>query len=452
LAPRTPAAASDAADAEEATRIVTARPGPPSVTPDDPDADISEERTIAYDASAFMRDLRNGRPPTGPVPKPSPAPVVPSPVPAAVRAGAPIEAGSDPSDPLDATEEFNARGYALPSLRTGPAAPVPPPTAAPLAADPFAPVPTGAFSRDPAIGVYGSVDAEAIEEIQDEDVQAESPAAGIGAGGAIAAASSAPGLVPADGGFADDPANNFFADELAEAELLIQRGLLEAARDLLNKVREEVAVSPRIDHMMARIAARTNGEPEPPGPWEQQLLDDVANQLNELDGLSPPGHAAGRPDQISVEEVLSQFKRGVAETVADDDASTHFDLGIAYREMGLLDDAVGEFEIAARSLGRAADAFYVIALVRAEQGRNDDALAALTRALAAPQATTAQRAAAEFQRGVVLETAGHGRDAVVAFKRSRALGTATAELDRRLSALVAIHGDVAVDDAVAAKG
>jgi tetratricopeptide (TPR) repeat protein len=70
---------------------------------------------------------------------------------------------------------------------------------------------------------------------------------------------------------------------------------------------------------------------------------------------------------------------GVAETVAEDDAATHYDLGIAYREMGLLDDAVGEFEIAARSAQRAADACFMVALVRADQGRHDDALAALVR-------------------------------------------------------------------------
>ena len=29
-----------------------------------------------------------------------------------------------------------------------------------------------------------------------------------------------------------------------------------------------------------------------------------------------------------------------------EDVETHYDLGIAYKEMGLIDDAIGEFEVA----------------------------------------------------------------------------------------------------------
>ena len=42
------------------------------------------------------------------------------------------------------------------------------------------------------------------------------------------------------------------------------------------------------------------------------------------------------------------FKKGVAEHLSPTDYDTHFNLGIAYREMGLLDEAIGEFQIAAK--------------------------------------------------------------------------------------------------------
>jgi tetratricopeptide (TPR) repeat protein len=50
----------------------------------------------------------------------------------------------------------------------------------------------------------------------------------------------------------------------------------------------------------------------------------------------------------TLEEIVEGFKKGVAEHLSPTDYDTHFNLGIAYREMGLLDEAVGEFQLAAK--------------------------------------------------------------------------------------------------------
>ncbi|MDP7039885.1 MAG: tetratricopeptide repeat protein [Myxococcota bacterium] len=44
-----------------------------------------------------------------------------------------------------------------------------------------------------------------------------------------------------------------------------------------------------------------------------------------------------------VSEVFSKFKQGVEKEVSNEDIQTHYDLGIAYMEMGLLQDAIREF-------------------------------------------------------------------------------------------------------------
>ena len=48
-------------------------------------------------------------------------------------------------------------------------------------------------------------------------------------------------------------------------------------------------------------------------------------------------------------ELLAQFKAKVAENVSAEDAGSHYDLGLAFKEMGLIDEAIGEFQIAMRS-------------------------------------------------------------------------------------------------------
>jgi tetratricopeptide (TPR) repeat protein len=48
-------------------------------------------------------------------------------------------------------------------------------------------------------------------------------------------------------------------------------------------------------------------------------------------------------------ELLSQFKQKVSENVSAEDSAAHYDLGLAFKEMGLVDEAIGEFQIAMRA-------------------------------------------------------------------------------------------------------
>lgn len=54
-------------------------------------------------------------------------------------------------------------------------------------------------------------------------------------------------------------------------------------------------------------------------------------------------------DQADFAKMLSQFKQKVSEHVDADDVSAHHDLGTAYMEMGLLDEAISEFQTALRA-------------------------------------------------------------------------------------------------------
>lgn len=244
-------------------------------------------------------------------------------------------------------------------------------------------------------------------------------------------------------GWEGDPANQFFPDELEEAEFFIQQELLDEAREILTSILEDVPDSGRVQWMLARIDARESGQPEPPAPWEQKLEEQILEEVQaHLDGLGfdglddgpqlPLGDATA---QVSVEEVLSQFKKGIAETVPEDDAATHYELGIAYREMGLHEDAISEFQIASRAPTRAVDARFLIGLVRVELGQREEALRAFEDALALPTATRDQRGAAEYERGVCLEDLGRHAEALLALKAARAHGSRAVDLERRIRAL-----------------
>lgn len=48
-------------------------------------------------------------------------------------------------------------------------------------------------------------------------------------------------------------------------------------------------------------------------------------------------------------ELLSQFKSKVSEHLPPEDAAAHYDLGLAFKEMGLIDEAIAEFQVALRA-------------------------------------------------------------------------------------------------------
>ena len=54
-------------------------------------------------------------------------------------------------------------------------------------------------------------------------------------------------------------------------------------------------------------------------------------------------------EQREFQEILDQFKRGIEQNLEVDDYEAHYDLGIAFKEMGLLDEAIAEFQKALRS-------------------------------------------------------------------------------------------------------
>ena len=49
-------------------------------------------------------------------------------------------------------------------------------------------------------------------------------------------------------------------------------------------------------------------------------------------------------EQADFDEMLRRFKRGVAENVEAEDYEAHYDLGVAYKEMGLVDEAIAQFQ------------------------------------------------------------------------------------------------------------
>jgi tetratricopeptide (TPR) repeat protein len=78
---------------------------------------------------------------------------------------------------------------------------------------------------------------------------------------------------------------------------------------------------------------------------------DLGAELEEELAAEDRTAAAGAGAPL-VEDLLREFQKGVREHLDEKDFETHYNLGIAYKEMELHDEAIQEFRLAARDPGR----------------------------------------------------------------------------------------------------
>ncbi|HEV7669161.1 MAG TPA: tetratricopeptide repeat protein [Thermoanaerobaculia bacterium] len=109
-----------------------------------------------------------------------------------------------------------------------------------------------------------------------------------------------------------------------------------------------------LDEAEALRSAEPNGQGAPPLKRLERIFSeddffDLAGELEqELEREVGGGDLLAGPAEQTLEEIVEGFKKGVSENLSSTDYDTHFNLGIAYREMGLIDEAIGEFQLAAK--------------------------------------------------------------------------------------------------------
>jgi tetratricopeptide (TPR) repeat protein len=151
----------------------------------------------------------------------------------------------------------------------------------------------------------------------------------------------------------------------------------------------------------------------------------------ETDGVTPMTEA----DAPSVEEIVQSFKQGVAENLSPEDYDTHYNLGIAYREMGLVDEAIGEFEIAAQSRDYLIGACSLLGLCFRDKGEIETAMHWYERGLGTPDILEQEKHALLYDLGEAYETAGDLESARKAFSEISVANGEYRDVGDRLAAL-----------------
>jgi tetratricopeptide (TPR) repeat protein len=134
-------------------------------------------------------------------------------------------------------------------------------------------------------------------------------------------------------------------------------------------------------------------------------------------------------------EMLRRFKEGVSANVDDEDYASHYDLGVAYKEMGLTEEAIAEFQKALRGEDHRVRAYEALGQCFVEQGQHQVATTLLRRALESTRADDQQLVGVLYLLGYSSEAMGRHGDAVGYYQRVFSVDIEFRDVASRLAAL-----------------
>ncbi len=118
----------------------------------------------------------------------------------------------------------------------------------------------------------------------------------------------------------------------------------------------------------------------------------------------------------SVDELFSAFRDGVEKQVQGDDYDTHYNLGIAYKEMMLLEPAVEEFKKAMVDPERTQECCSMLSICELELGNQETAIEWLNQGIHAPGFPPEDSIGLRYDLGELFASMGRKEEAMIEFK------------------------------------
>jgi tetratricopeptide (TPR) repeat protein len=184
-------------------------------------------------------------------------------------------------------------------------------------------------------------------------------------------------------------------------------------------------------------------------PEEDDDAFDLAAELRESledeeaeTTIDDPG-ASRRGADDGFDSIFKDFKAGVSKTLLEDDHETRFDLGIAYREMELYDDAIDEFTICLGSPSHRLESLHMMGLCALNLDRMSDAVNHFEQALASERLEIQKAAGLHFDLGRAFEGQQSWTRAQEAYQAAREADASIPGIEGRIADLEAKLGSSA---------
>jgi tetratricopeptide (TPR) repeat protein len=210
-------------------------------------------------------------------------------------------------------------------------------------------------------------------------------------------------------------------DDLDEADFFIGQNLFDEAKQILSDLLGRYPNHPLVLAKLQDVEA-VQGQ----GPDEAEPEPD----------LRPPDPP---PPPTQTQRESGPLKRPavIAKALGEEDADTHWDLGLAYKEMGLYDEAIREFSLILNTPGRAVQCELMIGRCHAERGKSSEAIAEFKKGLYIEGITELQSLDLYFEIGASYEALGDAREALYYYEKVAKRDPRFREVEKRVDSLKA---------------
>lgn len=257
-------------------------------------------------------------------------------------------------------------------------------------------------------------------------------------------------------------AESLVEDDLDEADFYAGQGMYPEAMDAVRMLLQRYPGHPLIQAKMREIQALERGESmieTPPAGLDGGIDIPMDTPAPELTG----GTAALDLDEIEeIEEVSADDFEEVPSVsahegakrkpsvmlerpVEEGDSDTHYDLGLAYKEMGLFDEATKAFEKAMRSPGREGQCRVMLGMCQREQGNPQEAIHQFKQGLHS-NPSDRERLSLYYEIGITYESIGDAGESLYYFEAVTKRDPKFADAARRAEQLRASGGSAIQPD------
>jgi hypothetical protein len=248
--------------------------------------------------------------------------------------------------------------------------------------------------------------------------------------------------------------------ELESVDFYIAQGYVDIATDTLNLLERQSGSHPEIDLRRKQIGNINSGGS--PATFDTAVITE-AGVVFQAPTAEPPAAAAEEPamfvlgeGEIETElgpgidpglaEIFEEYRASSeGDTTANGDYETHYNLGLAYKEMDLFEDALEEFQVAANMTtpgdGRYLQCCNLLGHCFMQTGVPELAVKWFTKGLNAPGASNEERLALSYEIGAAYEQAGDLTRALEFFTEVYGMSVSYRNVSERLRTLKARLGD-----------
>ena len=145
-------------------------------------------------------------------------------------------------------------------------------------------------------------------------------------------------------------------------------------------------------------------------------------------------------EQKDFSEMLEKFKEGVAKSVDIEDFASHYDLGVAFGEMGLIDEAISAFQKALRGPGQRIRASEALGECFIDKGEPAVAVTVLERVLRDPAFDDEKLIGVLYLMGRASESLGRQPEAASYYQRVFAVDIGFRDVAERMNGLTQAAG------------